>query len=66
MQDKQFVDLYLANRENHVVELGLVPNVVVRVNHAQVLKKRYVKSTIFTSFNVVKFCPPIEITSSML
>ncbi|XP_066142077.1 uncharacterized protein [Euwallacea fornicatus] len=56
----QYIDTYLANRENQVVSLGLVSGAVVQINRVQVNKRRYTKSTIFTTFDIVDFqAPPL-------
>ncbi|XP_066251221.1 uncharacterized protein [Euwallacea similis] len=54
----QYIDTYLANRENHVVSLGLVSGAVVQINRVQINKRRYTKPSIFTTFDVVDFQAP--------
>ncbi|KAL1518289.1 hypothetical protein ABEB36_001931 [Hypothenemus hampei] len=61
-----FIDVYLTNRENFFYPLAVCENMVIQLNHVEVMKRRYLKSTIFTSIDIISFSPPFRYSSAVL
>ncbi|XP_018573166.1 uncharacterized protein LOC108912427 isoform X2 [Anoplophora glabripennis] len=55
-----FLDCYLSNWHNMLMPLGLVPEMEVIVRHVIPQSKKYLRSTIFTSFEVVSYKPALS------
>ncbi|KAJ8909567.1 hypothetical protein NQ315_015557 [Exocentrus adspersus] len=55
--DTIYLDCYLNNWENKLMPLGLVPQMEVIVKHVYPQSKKYFKSSIFTTFEIVSYKP---------
>ncbi|KAF7269140.1 hypothetical protein GWI33_017810 [Rhynchophorus ferrugineus] len=60
---KKYITLYFTDRDNYRYPIGLINDMKIIVKHVQVHKNNYVKTTVFTSFEILEYSPKMLFSS---
>ncbi|KAJ8927167.1 hypothetical protein NQ314_020443 [Rhamnusium bicolor] len=55
-----YLDCYLNNWENVLMPLGIIPQVRVAIRNVYPQSKKYVKASVFTTFKILSYDPPLH------